>query len=233
MLQPLGELQRIPTFKDLVRKNPDRVTHGLVSYPVLMAADILGAQADIVPVGSDQIPNVELARNLAINFNRRYGPTFTVPEMLEEMIKVPGLDGEKMGKSDSENAIGISMAREEVLRRYLKRGVTDKNRIHVTDPGNPEVCLSVFPIHKLVSSPEVLEKVDAACRTAKIGCADCKRSLVESIWSVLEPFQVRRAELANQDDYVRDVLRDGGRKARSIIMPTIDTVAERMGIVQY
>lgn len=233
MMQSLGELERIPTFKDLVRKNPDRVTHGLVSYPVLMAADILGPKADIVPVGSDQIPNVELTRNLAVNFNKRYGETFVVPEMLEEMIRVPGLDGGKMGKSESENAVGITMSKAEISTRYKTKGVTDPARLKKSDPGDPNKCASVFPIHMLVSSKTETNQVAAACRAGQIGCAECKNLLVDNIWSVLEPFQQRRNEIAHQDDLVKDVLHEGGKKARSIILPTIEMVGEKMGIVKY
>jgi tryptophanyl-tRNA synthetase len=232
MMQPLGELQRIPTFKDLVRKNPDHVTHGIISYPVLMAADILGPRANIVPVGSDQVPNVELARNLAVSFNKRYGDTFVVPEMLEEMIKVPGLDGGKMGKSESENAIGISMSKGEIFDRY-KRGVTDATRVRRNDPGSTSNCLSVFPVHKLVSSHEDVARITQGCQSGTLGCSDCKTLLVESVWKVLEPFQDRRAEIAEKDDMVREILHEGGKKARKLILPTIAEVAEKMGIVTY
>jgi tryptophanyl-tRNA synthetase len=122
MVQPLGELQRVPTFKELVRKNPDNVNLGLVTYPVLMAADILGPQATLVPVGEDQVPNVEMARGIAEKFNKRFGNTFIVPQMMEQMVKVPGLDGAKMGESDSDNAIDINAPVDEIRTRYLKKG---------------------------------------------------------------------------------------------------------------
>ena len=232
MLQPLGELERIPTFKDLIRKNPDRVTHGLVSYPVLMAADILGTQANIVPVGSDQIPNVELARNLAVNFNKRYGDTFAIPQMLEEMVKIPGLDGGKMGKSESENAIGLSMNKDEILARYRK-GVTDSSRVKKNDLGDPQNCLSVFPVHRLVSTGDQITEVSSRCKSGSIGCSECKALLVRNIWNILEPFQDRRAKLAGQDKMVKEILHEGGKKAREIILPTIEMVADKMGIVTY
>jgi tryptophanyl-tRNA synthetase len=236
MLQSFGELARIPTYKDLVRKNPDKVTHGLFSYPVLMAADILGPQADIVPVGSDQIPNVELARNLAVSFNDRYGDDlFKIPEMIEEMIKVPGLDGGKMGKSEAQNAIGITMSKEEILSRYLKHGVTDESRVKRDMPGDPlNACRSVYPLHLLVTENEDTGRLIAKdCQSAKIGCADCKRLLVDNIWKVLEPFQERREYFSDKDDLVKEILHEGGKKAREIILPTIAKVADRMGIVTY
>src|SRR3989304_9473401 len=108
MIQQVGELERIPTFKEKIKKNPDNVNLGLLTYPVLMAADILGPKATLVPVGEDQVPNVELARDLAKRFNNRYGKTFPIPEMMHDMVRIPGLDGEKMGKSDADNSIDIN-----------------------------------------------------------------------------------------------------------------------------
>lgn len=235
MFQPLGELERVPTFKDLVRKNPDNVTLGLVTYPVLMAADILGPQATLVPVGEDQIPNVELARNLAQRFNQRFGDTFVLPKMLTEMIKVPGLDGAKMGKSDADNAIDIDSPIPFIRERYRKRGITDPARIHITDPGDPyHGCKSVYPLHELITPGErESREIASLCRSANIGCADCKNLLVNSIAAILEPFQERRKELAAQDEYAREVLHEGGRRARSLIAETVAQVREKIGIVIY
>lgn len=235
MFQPLGQLQLIPTFKDLVKKNPDRVSMGLLSYPVLMAADILGPKATLVPVGRDQIPNVELARNLVERFNTRFGDTFVMPSMMEEMVKVPGLDGGKMGKSEADNAIDINDGMDVILERYLAKGVTDTNRVRRTDSGDPyNRCQSVYPLHEIITKGEAESRAIAnACRAAEIGCSDCKRTLVASIAEILEPFQERRYKLADQDDYVRDVLREGGRKARSLVAPTVADVREKMGVVLY
>ena len=235
MLQPLGDLQRIPTFKDLVRRNPDRVTHGLISYPVLMAADILGPKATLVPVGSDQIPNVELARDLAVRFNQRFGDILTIPSMMEEMIKVPGLDGGKMGKSDAANAIGIDMDKKSILSRYKQSGITDPNRVTRSDPGDPyNACVSVYPVHEMVTPGEVQSRsIAQQCQTAKIGCSECKGTLTESIWNIVGPFQERRREFENQDDLIYDILKSGAQKARSIIIPTVEEVAEAMGITRF
>jgi tryptophanyl-tRNA synthetase len=235
MIQPLGELERIPTFKDLVRKNPDNVSLGLVSYPVLMAADILGPQATLVPVGEDQVPNVELARNMARRFNSRYGETFMIPETLKEMLRVPGLDGEKMGKSEADNAIDINAPIDAIRKRYLTRGITDPQRMRASDPGDPyKRCRSVYPLHELVTPGEVDARTIArACLAAKIGCVECKQRLVDSIATILEPFQERRAVLADQDADAREVLHEGGKRARRIIKETVDKVREKMGIVVY
>ena len=237
MIQPLGELERVPTFKDLVRKNPDNVNLGLVSYPVLMAADILGPKATLVPVGEDQRPNVELARNIAGRFNERFGTTFVMPEMLNEdqMIKVPGLDGEKMGKSNADNSIDIDSPMDVIRKRYMERGITDPERLRVTDPGDPyNRCRSVYKLHELITPGETsTREIAHACLSAKIGCVACKTHLVGSIAAILEPFQERRRELASQDDFAREILHEGGKKARAIIAETVATVREKMGIVVY
>ena len=235
MLQPLGELMIVPTYKELVRKFPDRVNHGLLTYPVLMAADILGPQATLVPVGEDQVPNVELVRSLARRFNNRYGDFFTIPEMMHDMVKVVGLDGAKMGKSEADNAIDISAPIEEIRRRYLQRGITDPQRIRRSDPGDPYGrCKSVYPVHELVTRGETDTRAIAqACINARIGCAECKHKLVDSIANIIPPFQERRRELADKDDYVREVLHEGGKKARAIIAQTVAQVRDRMGIVLY
>ena len=235
MIQPLGDLERTPTFKDLVRKQPDNVSLGLVTYPVLMAADILGCHATLVPVGQDQVPNVEMAQSMARRFNNRFGNTFTVPETMEQMIKVPGLDGAKMGKSEADNSININSPIPEIRDRYLKKGITDPQRLRVTDPGDPyNRCRSVYAVHELVTPGEIeTREIARACQAAQISCVDCKHKLVDSIARVLEPFQEERRRLADQNDYVRTVLYEGGKKARSIFANTVSEVRRKMGIVVY
>ena len=235
MLQPLGELQTVPTFKDLVRKYPDRVSLGLITYPVLMAADILGPKATLVPVGEDQKPNVELARSIARRFNNRFGEIFVVPEMMTEMIRVPGLDGEKMGKSEADNAIDINDPIEVIRRRYREKGVTDPERKRRSDPGDPyNRCRSVYQVHELVTVGErETREIAKACQRAEIGCAECKDRLVGSIEKVLTPFQERRRALEDQDEEVREILHEGGKKARARIAVTVAEVREKMGIQLY
>ncbi len=234
-LQPLGELERVPTFKDLVRKNSDNINLGTVSYPVLMAADILGPQATMVPVGEDQVPNVEMAQSIARKFNNKYGDTFIIPEMMSHMIRVPGLDGAKMGKSDADNAIDINASMAEIRRRYMKKGMTDPKRLHISVAGDPyNRCLSVYPVHEIITKGETENRAIAnACLKAEIGCADCKNKLLENIVYILEPFQEKRRELQDKDDYIKDVLHEGGKKARALILPTIQAVRDKMGIVLY
>lgn len=235
MLQPLGPLQSLPTLKDLVREESPEMTHGKLTYPVLMTADILGPKATLVPVGSDQVANVELARDLARRFNGRYGETFVVPAMMKQMVKVPGLDGGKMGKSNAANTIDMDMPLAEVRKRYRSRGVTDEKRVTMDVPGDPyNRCKSVYPVHELVTPGETdTREIAKACMAAEIGCAACKDRLVDSIAEMLESFQERRAELADKDGYVREILHEGGKAARAIIAQTVAEVREKMGIVLY
>lgn len=232
MVQPFGELTRIPTFKEKVRLAPNNVSLGLVSYPVLMAADILGPRATLVPVGEDQIPNVELARNLAQRFNKLYGQTFTVPVMLPQMLKVPGLKGGKMGKSEDDNAIDINASKQEIATRYREHGVTDVNRVRRDDPGDPyNGCKSVYPLHEMLTPGEKDNRnIANACRNASIGCAECKALLVDRIMDLLGPFQEKRRGYESQDRHVEEVLYEGGRHARRIISKTTAEVREKMGI---
>lgn len=235
MVQPLGELQTIPTFKEMVRKFPNRVSLGLITYPVLMAADILGPKATLVPVGEDQVPNVELARSIARSFNAKFGNTFVVPRMMEEMVRIPGLDGSKMGKSEADNAIDINASIEEIRERYIKKGVTDQMRVKVSDPGDPyNRCKSVYPIHEVISQEEKNSReIAKACMGAKIGCFECKEKLVKSIGEILLPFQEKRRELEEKTSFAREVLEGGGKKARKIIAETVKEVRDKIGIIIY
>lgn len=232
MMQPLGELQRIPTFKEMVQKHPNNVNLGLITYPVLMAADILGPKATLVPVGEDQVPNVELARHLAERFNNKFGDTFVIPEMMEQMIKVPGLDGKKMGKSEADNSVDINASAEQIRARY-SRGVTDTLKVRANDPGEPDRCQSVYPVHLLVTGESERAEIEAGCRAGTLPCVACKDILARNIAQLLGPFQEKRAAIASQDDYIRDVLNDGGKRARAAIQETVGLVRERMGIVVY
>lgn len=235
MVQPYGDLIRIPTFKDLARKHPDNLNLGIVMYPVLMAADILGPKATLVPVGEDQVPNVEMARNIANKFNARFGDTFAIPDMMTSMVKVPGLDGGKMGKSEGSSAIDINDPIDVIRDRYKRKGVTDPKRIRVTDAGDPyNRCVSVYPVHELITKGEKEDRTIAnACIAAQLSCVECKSKLCDSIAEILVPFQERRKALENQDDYVRDVLHEGGKRAREIIARTVADVRNKMGIVVY
>jgi tryptophanyl-tRNA synthetase len=235
-LQPLGDLLGVTTYKEQVRKNPDNVNLGLVTYPVLMAADIIGPKATLVPVGSDQVPNIELTRELVRRFNSQFGETLVMPRMMEQMDRVPGLDGAKMGKSEADNAIELTSSKDEILERYKRKGITDDMRKLRTDPGDPHNrCKSVYPLHALITPSEQGTSVVIAkqCMAAEITCTECKGILVDSIMRYLVPFQEKRRELAERDDLVTEILHEGGKKARKVIAATTAEVQDKMGIFVY
>ena len=200
-LQGVPELTTLPNYVEHLERiakggeNPKNNNLGLLSYPILMAADILGPRATLVPVGKDQTIHVRLAGKLAKRFNSEYGEYFPIPQTIERMIKVPGLDGKKMSKSgEIDNTIDIHSSREEMRERYLKYGITDKNRKLMSDPGDPyQGCKSVYPVHELVTAAETkTREIATLCQHAQIGYVECKNRLVESIWKKIGPFQERR-----------------------------------------
>ena len=231
MVTPLGKLTDLPTFKEKVRENPNNVNYGLVGYPVLMSADILLYKANAVPVGMDQAPHIEFARELVRSFNHRYKTNVLVePEMkATEIPKVLGIDGvNKMSKSLN-NHIEIAATPEETRERVMKM-VTDPARLRRSDPGNPDVC-NVFTLHKIFSSKEWVDHVNVECRRAGIGCVEDKQALAESINLALAPLRERRAELAKRPDDIFDILKDGGKRARVIAQQTMADVREAIGLV--
>ncbi|HEX7621526.1 MAG TPA: tryptophan--tRNA ligase [Anaerolineales bacterium] len=224
MVTPLGKLTDLPTFKEKVRQNPNNVNYGLVGYPVLMSADILLYKTDLVPVGIDQAPHLEFAREVVRSFNYRYNTSVLVEPQMKaaEVQKVLGIDGkEKMGKSLN-NQIELAATSEETRQRVMMM-VTDPHRIKRTDPGNPDIC-NVFTLHKVFTSKEDVEMINIECRRAGIGCVDCKKRLAESLNSALEPFRTKRAEIAAQPDLVPSVLADGAARARAIAEKTMREV---------
>jgi tryptophanyl-tRNA synthetase len=208
---------------------PDNVNYGLVGYPVLQTADIVLYKADTVPVGEDQLPHLELAREIVRRFNNIYGPTFPEPHAyLTQFPMVLGLDGvQKMSKS-YDNDIGLSATSEETRRRVMTM-VTDPARRYRKDPGHPEIC-NVWKLHHSFK-PEWVEEVATRCRAAEIGCVEDKKILAESMNKALEPFRQRRAELAARPDYVTEVLEAGARRAHAIARETIREVKERMRLL--
>jgi len=228
MITPLGWLTRVTTFKDKVRLHPDNVNYGLVGYPVLMTADIIGYKADTVPVGEDQLPHLELAREIARRFNRLFGETFPEPyAKLTEAPVVLGLDGvNKMSKSLN-NDIELAATPEETVRRVMT-AVTDPQRTHRHIPGRPWVC-NVYSLHGHFN-PDKVEVVYEECITAKRGCVECKQQLADGINRVLAPFRQRRQELAGRTGYVEGVLADGAARARAIARETLAEAREKMGL---
>jgi tryptophanyl-tRNA synthetase len=225
-----GDLGRMTQFKDKSDQHKNNVNVGLFTYPVLQAADILLYRADAVPVGDDQVQHLELARDIARRWNRRFGEGF-FPEpkpILSPARRVVGLDGtQKMSKS-KDNTVGMLETPEERWER-LKPAFTDPQRVRRKDPGRPEKC-NIFSLHGYLSTAETIGRVDRECRTAEIGCFECKQLLNQSMETTLGPFrEAARGWLARPDD-VAAVLRDGGRQCRAIARTTMAEVRARMGL---
>ena len=230
MLVPLPWLERVPTYKELQQQLRDRdlATYGFLGYPVLQAADILIYNADLVPVGEDQLSHVELTREIARRFNHLYGEVFKEPQArTTRSPRLPGTDGRKMSKSYG-NAIALSDSPPEVRQKVLTM-VTDPARKRRHDPGNPEVC-PVFDFHRVFSRPEEIDQVNRECRSAAIGCVDCKGILLRNLEPVLTPHAERRARVAAEPERVDAVLADGARRARLAAGETMVRVRAAMGL---
>ena len=230
MVTPLGKLTALPTFKEKVRQNPDNVNYGLVGYPVLMTADIALYKADVVPVGIDQAPHLEFAREIVRSFNYRYKTDVLIEPAMKntEIPKVVGIDGkDKMSKS-LDNHIEIAATPEETHKRVMQMK-TDPQRLRRDDPGDPDVC-NVFTLHKTFSSAEEVDEINVECRRAGIGCVDCKKLFAKNLNAHLEPFRERRVALVAKPDYVKDVLAEGAERAQAIARVTIAEVKEAVGL---
>ncbi len=230
MITPLSWLLRVPTFKEKVRTQPDNVNYGLVGYPVLMTADIALYKGEIVPVGEDQLPHLELAREIVRRFNSLYGFVFPEPQAkLTSSPSVLGLDGvQKMSKSYN-NHVDIGASPREILERVMA-AVTDPARRYRSDPGHPDIC-NVFRLHQFFS-PTRVNEIALECRRAGIGCVDCKKLLAQNIASALEPFREKRAILASKRNYVAEVLAEGNNRAEAIARETMREVKEKMKLLQ-
>lgn len=223
---PMGLLERCHSYKDKLAKGIPP-SHGLFSYPVLMAADILLYQSNVVPVGRDQKQHVEVTRDIALKFNNQYGPVFTVPEpsIQEDVAVVPGIDGQKMSKSYG-NTIDLFGDPKETRARIL-RVVTDSTPLEA--PKNPDTC-NVFALYKLFASQEEREAMAARYRAGNFGYGHAKKALAEAFDAAFLPFRQRRAELAANRDYVESVLRDGAARARAEARKTLTKARQAMGI---
>ena len=229
MITPLGWLLRVPTFKEKARLQPQNVNYGLVGYPVLMTADIVLYKAEVVPVGEDQLPHLELAREIARRFNSLFGNTFPEPQAKLTLFPlVLGLDGEEKMSKQLGNDIEIALSPEETVNRVMM-AVTDPARRYRSDPGHPEIC-NIYRLQGYFN-PLELDNIAEQCRSAKIGCVDCKMLLTQEINSSLEPFRERRAALASKPRYITDVLADGAQRARVIARETLREVKQRMGLI--
>ncbi len=241
MITPLGWLERVPTYKEQREniKDKDLGTYGFLGYPVLMTSDILIYQAQYVPVGEDQVPHLEISREIARRFHQFYprkvhpgSPDpqrdYVFPEpkpLLTPAAKLPGTDGRKMSKSYG-NSILLADPEAEV-RAKLKTMVTDPARVRRTDPGNPDIC-PVGDLHKIFSDAETMAKVNEGCRTAGIGCIQCKGWAADSVMRVLAPIQERRAKYENNPKRVWDILEAGSAKARGAAEKTMVEARDAM-----
>jgi len=228
MVTPLGWVERCPTFKEKIREEhlEERASYGLLGYPILQAADIIIHKAELVPVGEDQLPHLELTREIVRRFHYLFGcEIFPEPQpLLTEVAKLVGIDGRKMSKSYN-NAILLSETPEEVAKK-VRMMITDPARIRKTDKGHPEVC-SVFSYHKIYSK-EALAEIEQACRNAQIGCVECKDRLAKALNEYLEPFRQKRVQLEGDRAKVFDIINEGNKRARESAQATIDEVAQVM-----
>jgi tryptophanyl-tRNA synthetase len=230
MITPLSWLERVPTYKEQQQELKDRdlSTYGFLGYPLLQTADIIIYRAKYVPVGVDQVPHLEISREITRRFNYLYKEIFPEPEaLLTEFPKVVGTDGRKMSKS-YDNAIYLSDTPKEVEQK-LKTMVTDPSRIKRTDAGNPELS-PVYQLHKIFSSKVEQETVAEGCRTAGIGCIECKKILIKNVFNVMEPIWTKRNELINNPDILHDVVDKGTAKAKKVAEETMRLVRKAMGL---
>lgn len=229
MLVSVNSLRHNPTIKTEAKQyGYDDLSYGFLGYPVSQAADITFCNADLVPVGDDQLPHMELARKVVRRFNDLYGETIKVPkELLSNIPRLPGIDGNnKMGKSLG-NAIYLSDDKDTVTAK-IKSALTDKNRIAVSDKGNPDICTVCF-YHKAFNSEEYPNICDM-CRNAKIGCVACKKILYNRLNEMLEPFRERRAYYENHKSKVKDIIVSGTGRANAIGVDTMRRVNDAMKI---
>lgn len=226
---PLGELSRMTQFKDKSDR-VDTVNAGLLNYPILQAADILLYHADLVPVGEDQRQHLELTREIARRWNGRFGEFFPEPQpLIGPGKRILGLDGQSKMSKSQDNVIPL-IADEEELWSVIRTAVTDPARVTRQDPGNPDVC-NVYSLHKHFTPDDELEEVAHLCRTAGMGCVDCKRWLTRNMAAELAPIRERALALRADPDRVSGILDEGARRARAIAGPILAEAYERMGLV--
>ena len=231
MLITAARLERNPTVKEQVRDlNIENVSYGHLGYPVLQAADILLYKGELVPVGEDQLPHIEITREIARRFNSQYKPVFPEPEgKITRFARLPGLDGKRMSKSLG-NVILLSDSPDEIKKK-MSQAVTDPQKIRRNDPGHPEVCLVFHAYHRKFSPAEV-PQIERDCRSGALGCVDCKRNASAHISEYLAPIREKRAFYEAHPDEVKDVLQEGERRAKEEAKRTMTEVHDAMGIGQ-
>jgi tryptophanyl-tRNA synthetase len=230
MITPLGWLERNPTFKEQQEELAEKEvsTYGFFGYPVLQAADILMYKGNCVPVGKDQLPHLEITREIARRFNFLYQEVFPEPEaLLTEVPNLLGIDGRKMSKSYN-NAIYLSDSEAELAAK-IEQMVTDPRRAYRKDPGDPNVC-NLFPYHRIHTEPTVVADIDAQCRRAGIGCRDCKQILVTRVQAFLAPIQEKRQYYLTHRSEVEEIIQTGTGRAREVAQHTMAEVRDAMRI---
>ena len=229
MLVPLGWLERVPTYKEQLRQLEGRqiATYGFLGYPVLQSADIAMYRAEAVPVGEDQLPHLELTREIIRRFNSLYGNVFPEPEaLLTPSSLLPGIDARKMSKSYGNS---ILMAdKPEIMKEKVRSMVTDPGRIRKNDPGNPDIC-TVFAFHKTYSADEIAD-IESACRAGTIGCVECKLKLAERLEHHWAPKREKRMQLEANPKQVDEILAEGAQKARQQAKKTLEIAKEAIGL---
>ncbi|OPX98589.1 MAG: Tryptophan--tRNA ligase [Syntrophorhabdus sp. PtaU1.Bin002] len=227
---PIGELERMTQFKDKSKQHRANINMGLMGYPVLQAADILIYKAGFVPVGEDQVQHIELSREVARKFNARFGDVFPEPQALLSISpKILGVDGEAKMSKTLNNYIGL-LEDEGAMWEKLRTAVTDVNRVRRADPGNPEIC-NIYTIHRAFSENQILLDVDKGCRTAGIGCIDCKKMLFKNMIAELGPIREKALLLMEDTDYVIDVIKAGARDCGAIAKATMAETRSALGVL--
>lgn len=224
MITPTPWLERNPTYKDQIDQlnNKDLSTFGFLGYPVLQAADIIVYKAEGVPVGIDQVPHIELTREIVRRFNYLYGPVFPEPQtILTKMAKILGTDRRKMSKS-YHNAIYLSDT-PEAIAQTVSQMITDPQRARKSDPGDPDIC-NVFEFHRIYSDPELVATINTDCRRAAIGCVECKKRMARNLSDALAPIREKSAYYSAHPDIVDDTLMEGGKKAARVAAQTLAEV---------
>jgi tryptophanyl-tRNA synthetase len=231
MITPISWLERVPSYKDLQQEltGKDLSTYGFLGYPLLQTADVAIYKANAVPVGQDQVAHIELSREVVRRFNHLYKKeVFPEPEaLLTKASKIVGVDGRKMSKSYN-NAIYLSDTEEQANKKLMQH-MTDPARKRREDPGNPDIC-PIYGYHQIVSETPIVEQVNQDCRTAKIGCVDCKKLLIQGMTRELAPFRQRRADLAKNKDELQGILSHGAKQARTVAAQTLNEANQAIGL---
>jgi tryptophanyl-tRNA synthetase len=228
---PVSEVERMTQFKDKSRQHKSNINMGLMDYPVLQAADILVYRAGFVPVGEDQVQHIELSREIARKFNTRFGEVFPEPkEILSSAPRIMGTEGKSKMSKTLNNYIGI-LEDEGSVWEKLRTAVTDVARVKRSDPGNPELC-NVYTMQRAFSPNEVLEEVGRGCRSASIGCIDCKRILLKNMMAELTPIRERAFSLREHPQIVTDVVRKGAAECRRMAEETMNEVRSALGLLK-